>query len=371
MKASSRRTRGTVLGAAVIAVVFAGSGVLVASAAEISSPSSFVPTAPIRVLDTRQSTSLGPNATLTLSLAAHVPADATAVALNVTATEGTVGSYLTVYPTGSPQPNASSLNWSDSASHPNAVNVQLGTDRSINIFNAFGQVHVIVDLNGYYVPAAGPAALPSAGNWGVNNRNTQGSPVADLRTGPLDFPTEDGPPVGPPLGHGSLNLSVATGEKATYSNEVDFARTPFDITAVGFYVFNTTENINEGPNNMPQIAFEIDPNLSANPTDNFSTLVFLPPVSAPGWSNFIDGTTTGLWGLTGSEFDAEPCGINNSLCSWADLQTLLDDGGDAPTLLSVAITKGSDLEWHGSVDGLHINSTVYDFEEHGVTSTVG
>src|SRR6478609_344145 len=122
MKASSRRTRGTVLGGGVIADDLTGSGVLVASAADISSPSSFVPTAPIRVLDTRQSTSLGPNATLTLSLAAHVPADATAVALNVTATGGTAASYLTVYPTGSPQPNASSLNWSDSDSHPNAVN---------------------------------------------------------------------------------------------------------------------------------------------------------------------------------------------------------------------------------------------------------
>ena len=85
-----------------------------------------------------------------------------------------------MYPTGSPQPNASSLNWSDSGTHPNAVNVQLGTDRSIDIFNAFGQVHVIVDLNGYYVPAAAPAAVPSAGNWGVNNRNTQGhrSPIS-------------------------------------------------------------------------------------------------------------------------------------------------------------------------------------------------
>ena len=88
MKSSSRRTRWTILVAAVVAVVFAGSFVVVASAAD-SSPSSFVATAPLRVLDTRQSSSLGPDATLTLSLAANVPADATAVALNVTATGGT------------------------------------------------------------------------------------------------------------------------------------------------------------------------------------------------------------------------------------------------------------------------------------------
>ena len=330
-----------------------------ASAAENSSPSSFVATAPLRVLDTRDSSILGPNDTVTLSLAAHVPADATAVAVNVTVTGGTASSWLTVYPTGTPLPFASSLNWSDSEAHPNAINVQLGTDRSIDINNAVGQVHVIVDLSGYYVPAAAPVTVPSAGNWGVNNRNTQGSPVAELRSGPLH----------PPLGQGSLNLTVGTGDKANYGNELDFANPPFDVTAVGFYVFNVTENINAAANNMPGIAFEMDPNLAAFPTVQFTTLVFLPPVSLPGWSNFIDGTTTGLWGLSGTAFNGVPCGLNNSLCSWADMQAFLNDGGDAPTLLSVAITKGVDNPWHGAVDGLRINDTVYDFEEYGVTAT--
>jgi hypothetical protein len=358
MRSSSRRTRWTILVATVVAVVFAGSFVVVASAAN-SSPSSFVATSPLRVLDTRPSAILGPNETRTLSLAANVPIDATAVAINVTVTGGTTASWLTVYPTGSPLPFASSLNWSDSGAHPNAITVQLGTDRSISIHNASGSVHVLVDLNGYFVPTAPTTSLPSAGNWGVNNRNTVGSPVTDLRSGPLQ----------PPVGEGSLNLSVATGEKVTYGNEQDFALTPFAVTAVGFYVFNLTENIDNGPNNMPQIAFEIDPNLETFPADNFSTLVFLPPVSLPGWSDYIDGTTSGLWGLSGSEFDGVPCGLNSSLCSWTDLQAFLNDGGEAPTLLSVALTKGSDLEWHGAVDGLRINDTVYDFEEHGVAIT--
>jgi hypothetical protein len=240
---------------------------------------------------------------------------------------------------------------------PNAINVQLGPDRSLSIHNAAGRVHVIVDLNGYFVPTAPP--VPSEGNWGVNNRNTSGSPVADLRSGPLD----------PPVGDGSLNLSVATGEKVTYGNEQDFFNTPFDVTAVGFYVFNVAENLDNGPDNMPHIAFEISPNLAAYPTALFSTLTYFPSVSAPGWSNYIDGTTTGLWGLSGSEFDAVPCGLNSSLCSWTDLQTFLADGGDAPKLLSLSVLKGTDWEWHGAVDGLRINNTVYDFEEHGVAIT--
>ena len=353
-------------GAVSAVVAFAGGGVLVASAAG-GSPSSFVPTAPLRVLDTRQPSSpiqtLGPNATVTLSLAAHVPADTTAVALNVTATEGSTTSFLTVYPTGSALPNASSVNWNNPAAHPNAVIVQLGTNRSININNAFGTVDVIVDLNGYYVPATGggpPASTPSAGNWGVIDRNTLGSPSAELRSGPFQ----------PPLGNGSLNLTVGSAtEKITWGNEMDFVNKPFDITAVGFYVFNLGENISKG-HNMPAIAFEIRPHLAAFPTATFSTLSWFPGNTAPGWSNFIDATQTGVWGLSGSEFDGVPCGINNSGCSWAELQVFLNDAdGVPPQMLTVAITKGRDLEWHGAVDGLKIGATVYDFEEHGVTAT--
>jgi hypothetical protein len=357
MKKTSRRSRWTTVGVAAIAVALAGSGVLVASAAS-SSPSSLVAIAPVRVLDTRATGKLLGGVPFTLALAGHVPADATAVTLNVTATGGTETSYLTVYPTGSPLPVVSNLNWSDSDSHPNSVTVQLGTNRSINIVNAAGGVDVLVDLNGYYVPAAA-ASVPSAGNWGVNDRNTQGSPVAQLRSGPLK----------PPVGSGSLNLSVAKGEKAAYGNEVDFFNTPLALNAVGFYVYNVSENINNSPNNVPNIAFEIDPNLAAYPQKNFSTLVFIPPVTAPGWSNYIDGTTTGKWGLTGSEFNDVPCGINNSLCSYAQMKAFLNDGGKAPTLLTVAITKGNDFEWHGAVDGLRINNTVYDFEEYGVKAT--
>jgi hypothetical protein len=83
--------------------VLSAGGVLVASAAN-SVPSTFVATSPVRVLDTRPASSpikiLGPGAIITLSLAAYVPADATAVTLNVTALQGTATSFLTVYPTG-------------------------------------------------------------------------------------------------------------------------------------------------------------------------------------------------------------------------------------------------------------------------------
>ena len=43
-----------------------------------------------------------------------------------------------------------------------------------------------------------------------------------------------------------------------------------------------------------------------------------------------------------------------------------NDAGDGATIYSVSVTKGRDEAWHGAVDGLQINDTVYDFEEHGV-----
>nr|ALS91824.1 MetaGeneMark_Unknown Function [uncultured bacterium] len=179
------------------------------------------------------------------------------------------------------------------------------------------------------------------------------------------------------MGKGSLNLSVAgpttvgdpnTAEKIVYGNEVDFFGQTFNPTAVGFQVYNNVEN---GPNNMPGIDLEIDPNLTGI-DDNFTTLTFIPANgSLPGlWSNYIDATTTGLWGATGVAGGAfapgTPCNINTNRCSWTELKAVLADGGDPPTLLTVGISKGRDNEWHGAVDGLQFNGTVYDFEEYGV-----
>jgi hypothetical protein len=206
-----------------------------------------------------------------------------------------------------------------------------------------------------------PGPKHSSGNWGVINRNTIHSPTVELRSGPFDAP----------VGDGSLNLAVADGtEKAAYGNEVDFAGKPLDLDAVGFHVYTTGENADAPADNMPSIAFEIDPNVSAV-ASNYSSLVFTPAESAPNaWSGYIDATTTGLWGLTGSAFNSpatkDNCGLNGPRCTFAEVMAFLDDGGEPATMLSAAISKGRDFEFHGAVDGLRINGTVFDFEETGV-----
>ncbi len=113
----------------------------------------FHPIAPARLLDTRNSlTALAASEARDLVVAgAHgVPADATAVAVNVTVTEPTASGYLTVYPAGATRPTASNINFVPGQTVPNMVTVGLGTNGAVTLFNSNGDTHVVVDLAGWY-----------------------------------------------------------------------------------------------------------------------------------------------------------------------------------------------------------------------------
>ncbi len=115
---------------------------------------------PSRILDTRVThQTLGANGMLNLTVTGgEVPADATAVALNVTATNTTAPSYLSVYPTGSAIPSVSNLNWMAGQTVANLVIVPVGTNGQVTIYNSQGSTDVVVDLQGYFAPegANGP-----------------------------------------------------------------------------------------------------------------------------------------------------------------------------------------------------------------------
>ena len=76
--------------------------------------------------------------------------DATAVALNVTVTDPTAASYLTVWPYGSGLPTASNLNFVPGQTVPNMVTVGIGVGGGVSLFNFAGSVEVIVDVTGWY-----------------------------------------------------------------------------------------------------------------------------------------------------------------------------------------------------------------------------
>lgn len=114
---------------------------------------------PVRLLDTREPGQgpclSGPARRLAvagdpLAVAAGVPADAAAAALNVTVVGATAGGYLTVYPAGTSRPTASNLNWTSDAAVPNNVQVKLGTGGAVDLYALAGCPQVIVDLVGWY-----------------------------------------------------------------------------------------------------------------------------------------------------------------------------------------------------------------------------
>ncbi|MCA1684363.1 MAG: hypothetical protein LC708_04495, partial [Actinobacteria bacterium] len=120
--------------------------------------STYVPLAPVRVLDTRTGTGgtaskVGPGGTIELKVtdAGGVPAaGGTAVALNVTATNVSgAESYLTVWPSGSSRPVASNLNFIGGQTVPNLVIARVGEGGKVSIYNNVGTVDVVADTQGY------------------------------------------------------------------------------------------------------------------------------------------------------------------------------------------------------------------------------
>ncbi|MHB8450598.1 MAG: fibronectin type III domain-containing protein [Mycobacteriales bacterium] len=114
---------------------------------------------PARILDTRAGSGepyegqpIGPTGTLTVAVAGvgGVPANATAVVLNVTVTGTTGDSYLTVFPAGTTRPVASDLNWLPGQTVANLTVVKLGTSGELTLYNNRGTVDAIADVVGWY-----------------------------------------------------------------------------------------------------------------------------------------------------------------------------------------------------------------------------
>ena len=119
---------------------------------------------PVRLLDTRNGGTLGSGGSLNLTIGGRtfgsvsVPANASAVVLNVTATNESAAGFFTVYPTGGGLPTASNLNFAARETVPNLVSVGLGSGGQITIYNGVGSADAVVDLEGYYAPSSGGTA---------------------------------------------------------------------------------------------------------------------------------------------------------------------------------------------------------------------
>ncbi len=140
----------------------AGTGHLVADVVGwFEAGSGYVATEPARLLDTRTGVgaaraALGPAGFIDVTIAGRgpVPSGATAAVLNVTSTQASAPSFVTVWPTGSPRPDASSLNTEPAQDTPNLVIVPLGSGGRVSLYNNAGTGHLVADLVGFIAPAA-------------------------------------------------------------------------------------------------------------------------------------------------------------------------------------------------------------------------
>ena len=177
------RTRWAAIGAA-LAVTFGAGGLAYVNAD--SAPSSFVAITPTRVLDTRPSTNVGltgafqaevgrklqltgaiPAVTnsnpFTVGNVTVVPQGATAVVLNVTATNTVAAGFISVRPGDqSGKPSTSNVNFVAGQTVPNSVTVELPTAGSntgqIDVHYRPGlgnTADIIVDVVGYYLVGGG------------------------------------------------------------------------------------------------------------------------------------------------------------------------------------------------------------------------
>jgi len=127
----------------------------------------YTTTGPCRVFDTRSGSGVcagapaftagpvGPAGTLKIKVTSvgGVPANATAVVLNVTAVGATVpGTFVAVYPDSPTLPAVSNLNVNNGNAIPNLVIVPVGPGGIVDFYNAKGSVNLIADVAGYFAP---------------------------------------------------------------------------------------------------------------------------------------------------------------------------------------------------------------------------
>ena len=119
----------------------------------------FIGITPARILDTRTGPACSVNPTTSVQVAGGtdlggaatgVPANASAVALNVTAVAGFVPGYITAYPAGVAAPTASTVNYRAGQVVPNGALVKVGAFAADSFTTNGGCPNVVVDINGYF-----------------------------------------------------------------------------------------------------------------------------------------------------------------------------------------------------------------------------
>ena len=164
----------------------------------------FVARPSTRLYDSRSGPRLAPGSTKTLPLPSGVPADAVAMALNVTITESSAPGFVTEFPAGRQMPTSSILNVDQAGQTRAAAGIFPVSSSGVALFVSGGG-HIVVDLLGYFTGA-------SAGS-GTDGLFTAFDPSRLLDTRGQS-PLGNGVPLYP---GGGLELSVSQGGSIAYN----------------------------------------------------------------------------------------------------------------------------------------------------------
>ena len=116
---------------------------------------SFYALAPTRVLDTRETGNpISGHESRTVQMGTWLPTKATAVVFNLTGTDVTATTLMTAYPYEANLPLASNLNLEPGQTSANLAVVALPNSTNMMLFNLTEDVDAIVDVAGYFGPAA-------------------------------------------------------------------------------------------------------------------------------------------------------------------------------------------------------------------------
>ncbi len=140
-----------------------------------STASGYTTLDPVRAVDTREGLGTAKGqvpgyGTFGVDIAGRggVPKGATAVALNLTATNPRAAGHLTAYPGGQAAPSTSSLNFTAGQTVANSVIVPIGPDGKITIRNgSWDRADVVADVVGYYSTESRSALVSIAGPYRI------------------------------------------------------------------------------------------------------------------------------------------------------------------------------------------------------------
>ena len=112
-----------------------------------SAGSEYLPSQPARLLDTRNHGGRVQQAVVAVS-------GASSAAFNVTATDGVLDGFVTVWPCDAPMPTASNLNYRAGETVPNLVMSKMSATGQVCFYTST-PAHLVIDLQGKFVVAAG------------------------------------------------------------------------------------------------------------------------------------------------------------------------------------------------------------------------